>query len=307
MNRRPESFPELPTESHPFFLLPEKSVTLRLADGRDPVEIHYREAGDGIPVLLLHGLWTEAYTFRHLIGPLSKDMRLIIPELVDPSWLQAVETDFYYPGRLANLFLALIQELGLDKPVLVAHAESGLAALLLGLRQSQALRALMVVGASFELPLIVGAGGRVAANRWLIERRAMAGYKQPIQAAMAMIDYKDVTVTSRQEIRRLARRFMSLPTARVAMHIQALTRSPAYRKEITLELQAREDKPVAYPVPLGIVVGQADRLATPAQGEKLNSLFPGSELMVAENSSGAVQVEKHEWLVNAIRVLVRRE
>ena len=138
------------------------------------------------------------------------------------------------------------------------------------------------------------------ANNWLLERRAAACYWQPIQAAMAMIDYKDTTVTSRQEIRRLARRFTSLPSARAAVRIQAMTRLPAYRQEIAAELLARTEKPAAYPVPLGIVVGQADRLATPAQGERLNRLFPGSELLVAENSSGAVQVERHKWLADAI-------
>lgn len=302
LNRRPESFPELPAESHPFLLLPEKTVTLRLADDQEPVELRYREAGSGTPVLLLHGLWTEAFTFRHLIDPLYDDMRLIMPELVDPS----CEPDAYRPERLADIFLALIRDLGLARPVLVAHAESGLAGLLLGLRHPRALRALMVIGASLELPLMTGARGRIMANNWLLEQRAAAGCKQPIQAAMAMIDYKDSTVISRQEIRSLARRFMSLPSARAAVRIQAMTRSPAYRKEIARELQVRAEKQAAYPVPLSIVVGEADRLATLAQGKRLNRLFPGSELMLAENSSGAVQMERHEWLADAIRSLVRR-
>jgi len=39
--------------------------------------LHYREAGDGIPLVLLHSNGASAYEFEHVIGPLSERHRVL--------------------------------------------------------------------------------------------------------------------------------------------------------------------------------------------------------------------------------------
>ncbi|MBD87431.1 MAG: alpha/beta hydrolase, partial [Rhodospirillaceae bacterium] len=45
------------------------------------VTIHYVTAGQGAPLVLLHG-WPETwFQWRHVIGPLSKHFQIIAPDL----------------------------------------------------------------------------------------------------------------------------------------------------------------------------------------------------------------------------------
>jgi pimeloyl-ACP methyl ester carboxylesterase len=301
VRQKQESIPELPAESHPFFLLPEheKEVVPGQQGGKS-ILTRYREVGSGPPVLLLHGLWTSAYTFRHLIEPLSPSFRLIMPELIDPEGVHLLPGGDYHPHRLAGWMAGLMDSFGIQSPLVVAHGECGLAALLLGLRQPDRMRGLITVGTSTGLPALLGIKGRFRAQPWMVKRWARAGFKRPIQAALAMLDYADPAVVCRQEIRRLARRWSSLPAAMTTAGILAQTLSPSYRRDFQHVLQHRPAESSAFPAPLKLLIGQLDRLASPAHGEKINRAFPGSELLVAEGCGGTLQVEKPDWTADII-------
>ena len=42
---------------------------------------HYMEAGEGVPVVLLHGFPETSYAWRHQIPELAKKFRVIAPDL----------------------------------------------------------------------------------------------------------------------------------------------------------------------------------------------------------------------------------
>jgi len=299
VRQKQESIPELPAENHPYFLLPEQSLSLPSGpDGQPQIKISYRQAGQGKPILLLPGLWTSAYTFRHLIEPLSGNFRLIMPDLIDPQANQVLPQADYRPERLADLIQNICEALELERPFVVAHAESGLACLWLGLSNPDCLGALIAIAPAVNLPALTGLKGRLLAHPWLVARRAQNGFKRPIQTAIGMLEYADPAVFCRQEIRELARRWTSLPGANLSARILAQTRTPLYRRGFLQKLIA---SPTSFPVPLKLIFGQADRLATPAQGQKLNRMLPGSELLISEQGGAAVQVEEPKWLAKIIR------
>ena len=298
VRQKQESIPELPAENHPFFLLPERSLRISGSNGQSQIKLSYRQAGQGKPILLLPGLWTSAYTFRHLIEPLSGNFRLIMPDLIDPEANQVLPQADYRPERLADLIHNICKALELERPIVVAHAESGLACLLLGLNHPDCLGSLVAIATAVSLPALSGFKGRFMAHPWLVERRAQNGFKRPIQTAIGMLEYADSAVFCRQEIRELARRWANLPGANLSAKILAQTRTPLYRRGLMQKLMAGQ---TSFPVPLKLIFGQADSLATPAQGQKLNRLLPGSELLIAEQCAGAVQVEKPEWLAKIIQ------
>lgn len=290
------NLPELPPDTHPFYLLPERR--LELAGG---TEIAYREAGQGAPVLLLHGLWTCAYTFRSLIEPLAARHRVVIPQLIDPAGDNPLADDDYRPERLAGLIQSVCRGLDLLGPVVVGHAESGLAAMHLALDRPDAMRALVTVGMATELPrLSLRLKGWLLGNQRISEIWAQKGFSRPQLTALGMLDYADPAVVSRQEVRELARCWTTLPGARATSRILIQTLSKTYRTAVTERLASLAAGTGKFPVPLRLVHGTADTQAPPHQGEDIARSLPGAELLAAEGSGGAVQVEQPAWLARVI-------
>ena len=52
-----------------------------LAPGVSPVRVHYRDAGAGPPIVILHGGWGyDIYPFDRQIAALASDARVIAPD-----------------------------------------------------------------------------------------------------------------------------------------------------------------------------------------------------------------------------------
>lgn len=294
MRLKLSDLPELPAEPHSFLLQPEQTVAL--SDGRRGT---YRRAGQGQPVLLLHGLWTTAYTFRSLIEPLAEHCSLIMPELVDPDGTSGLVQAGCAPADLASLALALCDALEIERPVLVGHAECGLGVLELCLEAPERLAAAIVVGTSIELPFaarLVGRWrGRGGAKAW-----AKAAFAQPDRAALEMLSYADPAVLSRQEVRQLARGWAMWPSAQARAGLLSETLTAAFRRPTLEKVEAFAATGKNLDLPLALIYGNADRLVPAEHGQRLNRMLPGSELHLADRSSGAAQVEKPAWTADII-------
>lgn len=81
---------------------------------------HYLEAGEGAPVILLHGFPETSFAWRYQIPELAKHYRVIAPDLRGYG-----ETDKPYHGydkrTMAMDVLELVRALGLSKAALVSH------------------------------------------------------------------------------------------------------------------------------------------------------------------------------------------
>jgi pimeloyl-ACP methyl ester carboxylesterase len=121
-----------------FIVLQVADVLLRsspLAPDRSPVRIHYRDVGQGPPIVILHGGWGyDAYPFDRQVGALASRCRVVIPDRTgyggsEP--LDTLPTDFHQ--RAADETLAVIEALELDRPILWGHSDGAIIALLVGL------------------------------------------------------------------------------------------------------------------------------------------------------------------------------
>ena len=107
-----------------------------LAPGRSPVRIHYRDAGDGPAIVILHGGWGyDAYPFDRQIAALASRHRIVIPDRTgygrsEP--IDALATDFHQSA--ADETRAVIEALHLDRPILWGHSDGAIIALLMGLQ-----------------------------------------------------------------------------------------------------------------------------------------------------------------------------
>jgi len=107
-----------------------------LAPGRSPVRIHYRDAGDGPAIVILHGGWGyDAYPFDRQIAALASSHRIVIPDRTGYGRSEPIDTlatDFHQSA--ADETLAVIEALHLDRPVLWGHSDGAIIALLMGLQ-----------------------------------------------------------------------------------------------------------------------------------------------------------------------------
>jgi pimeloyl-ACP methyl ester carboxylesterase len=122
-----------------------------LAPGVSPVRIHYRDSGAGPPIVILHGGWGyEIYPFDRQVATLSTDHRLVIPDRTGyggSGRLVRQEIDFHQ--RAAAETFAVIDALGLERPVLWGHSDGAVIALLMGLSAPERLGGLIVEATHF--------------------------------------------------------------------------------------------------------------------------------------------------------------
>src|SRR4029453_18067633 len=107
-----------------------------LAPGRAGVRIHYRDAGPGRPIVILHGGWGyDAYPFDRQIAALASRHRIVIPDRTGyglSERIHTLATDFHQSA--AEETLAVIEVLNLDRPILWGHSDGAVIALLIGLQ-----------------------------------------------------------------------------------------------------------------------------------------------------------------------------
>src|SRR4051812_3665843 len=63
----------------------------------DGVRLQVAQAGDGPPLVLLHGWPQHWWSWRHLIGPLAERYRVICPDIRGMGWSDATRTGYDLP------------------------------------------------------------------------------------------------------------------------------------------------------------------------------------------------------------------
>ena len=118
------------------------------------VRLHVAEAGEGPPVVLLHGWPQHWWIWRKAIPALAEERRVICPDLRGFGWSEAPAGP-YEISELAGDVLALLDALELDEVDLVGHDWGGYTGFLLCLKAPERVRhylALGIVHPFFEPP-----------------------------------------------------------------------------------------------------------------------------------------------------------
>lgn len=106
---------------------------------------------DGVPLVLAHGFGTDQTMWRQFVPRFSAHHPVVS---FDHVGCGSSDIASYDAGRYATLrgyaddVVELLDELALDRPVYVGHSASGMIGLLASLQRPQALRAIVLIGAS---------------------------------------------------------------------------------------------------------------------------------------------------------------
>jgi len=109
------------------------------------VRLHVAEAGEGPPLVMLHGWPQHWWIWRKVIPALASERRVICPDLRGFGWSEA-PAGRYEISELADDILALLDELGLEQAELVGHDWGGYVGFLLCLSAPERIRHYLALG-----------------------------------------------------------------------------------------------------------------------------------------------------------------
>jgi 2-hydroxy-6-oxonona-2,4-dienedioate hydrolase/4,5:9,10-diseco-3-hydroxy-5,9,17-trioxoandrosta-1(10),2-diene-4-oate hydrolase len=248
------------------------------------------EAGEGAPVVLLHGGGpgaTGVSNYVRNIDALAQHFRVIVPDL--PGYGQSSkDLDFSDPfGDLATAVRGLLDELGLDKAHLVGNSYGGAAALRLALDRPDRVDRLVLMGP-----------GGIGTTRGL-----------PTKGLTSLLGYYGGEGPSREKLADFIRSYLvhdgsTVPEELIDLRYEAsiqpeVVASPPLRRPsglpTLLKMDLSRDRRLARcEVPTLVVWGAQDKVNKPSGGPFLARTMANCDLYVAANTGHWAQWERAE-------------
>ncbi len=274
-------------------------VDVRAADG--PLRVHLAEAGQGDPVLLLHGWPQHWYEWRRQVPLLASHRRLLMPDLRGFGWTEAPGRG-YDPETFAADAVALLDALELERVQLAGHDWGGFASLLAGLKHPERFSRILVMNAPvpwatpsprLARQLAMSWYGSVNAAPWLgrrLHERSLTWV-----AWILRRDLVDPRAITAGEAGIFARRYAIPERARAA---QLLYR--AYnRGAVDILVRHRYDAQ-RLTVPTRLLFGMRDRMISPALTEGWEGHADDLAVEYVEDSGHFIAEEKPELVAERI-------
>lgn len=126
------------------------------------VRTHVALAGEGPPVLLMHGWPQHWYLWRDVVPRVARDARLIAPDFRGFGWSDAPR-DGYEMEQLKRDMLALLDELGVREVSIAGHDWGGFVGFLLALDHPERVRSFLALNV---LPPWPARDRRVLRDAW---------------------------------------------------------------------------------------------------------------------------------------------
>jgi pimeloyl-ACP methyl ester carboxylesterase len=267
----------------------------------DGLDVHYKVAGQGEPALiLLHGFGASVYSWRDVMALLGEQGLVaafdrpafgLTERPLKGAWTGA---NPYAPETAADLTVALMDALQVERAVLVGHSAGGAIAIETALRHPERVRALVLVAPAvyeggappavqplLRLPQVRRLGPLLV--RWLLPRAGVQGvlsawydperippevleaYQRPLRAENWDRALWELTLASRR-----------VDTARLS--------------ELSM--------------PVLVITGDSDTIVSPADSQRLAEELPNAQLVVIPRSGHLPQEEHPALFVDAVGAFV---
>lgn len=213
------------------------------------LRLHYRELGEGPPVLLLHGWPTSSFLWRKVMVPIAQTRRVLALDL--PGFGDSDKPRDGYTFRFYREVLAgFLDALGIDRVGLAVHDLGGPVGLSFAVNAPQRVSALALLNTLVYPKLSWAAaafllGCRLPLVRWYLT--SQAGLKTAMQIGMARRDR-----LTQEVIDGVCRPFVS-EQARKALYSTAIRLSPRGLMQIAEGLPKLK-------IPVRIIYGANDRI-----------------------------------------------
>ena len=251
--------------------------------GSDSIEVHYKEAGAGQPtLLLLHGFGASLFSWREVMAPLAAQHRVIAFDRpafglterpLRGAWGTAAEWGRGIPygaEAQADLTLALMDELGVERAVLVGNSAGGAVAMLTALKSPERVQGLILIS-----PAVYN-GGAPAVTRWLLNTPQMQ-HLGPLIARRIQDWGVDFARSAWHDSTQIGEDVWAgyLAPLQVQNWDRALWELTAASRPTGLAERLDE-----FTLPVLVITGDDDRIVPTAQSERLAQALPNARLTV---------------------------
>ncbi|MEH2126033.1 alpha/beta fold hydrolase [Nostoc sp.] len=287
---------------------PKGRQSLVITDAKGyPVQIAYGEKGKGKPLILLHGMGSWSYNWRHSVVALSKHYRVICFDAKGFGFSEKPLSRKEHNGHQVIEFQRIIQALCDEPAVIVAESLGGLVALALAQESPQLIGRLVVVNVPVfaeQLPhwsmwLLAQTPLEVMQT---IDSLRLAYLFAPLFREVMAIERRgvlfDPSVLTQEDIYWITYPFTELPgtIAKVAEELQIAAREienwQANKPNMLTKIQNNLS---AINCPTLVLWGEQDSWFPASHGKKLHQHIPNSKLQILSNcchdaSTGASEV-----------------
>ncbi|WP_088285095.1 alpha/beta fold hydrolase [Kineosporia sp. A_224] len=265
-------------------------------------DLHYVHAGEGPPIVFLHGVLGSTRVWARLAAEMSQDHFVLAPDLFGHGMSAKPAGDYSLAGHAA-VVRDLLDSLGLAQVTLVGHSLGGGIALEftylfpdrvdrlvlvasggLGREVNVLLRAPTLPGAELVLPLVASGFARRQGDK-LARALAFVGVKGSTDVAEAWHGFEQLADGDGR------RAFLATIRAVVGYDGQRLS--------------AAELLPRLH-VPTLVVWGDKDRMIPLSHAQDAVALMPDARLVVLENAGHFPHLDQPERFVEAVREFVGR-
>ncbi|MDZ8259823.1 alpha/beta hydrolase [Nostoc sp. ChiQUE01b] len=287
---------------------PKGRQSLIISDAKGyPIQIAYGERGRGKPLILLHGMGSWSYNWRHSVAPLSKYYRVICFDAKGFGFSEKPLSRKEHNGHQVIEFQRIIQALCDEPAVIVAESLGGLVALALAQENPQLIGRLIVVNVPVfaeQLPHW---------SMWLLAQTPLEVMQTidslrltylfaPLFREVMAIERRgvlfDPSILTQEDIYWITYPFTELPgtIAKVAEELQIAAREienwQANKPNMLTKIQNNLS---AIKCPTLVLWGEQDSWFPASHGKKLHQYIPNSKLQILSNcchdaSTGASEV-----------------
>ena len=224
----------------------------------------YIEAGEGTPIIVLHGLMGGLSNFDSVINYFSKKgYQVIIPEL--PLYtMSLLKTNVKSFAKYLNDF---IKFKGFDEVILLGNSLGGHIGLYHTKLYSKSVKALIITGSSGLYESSMGGGYTKRSDYEVIKKKAQDVFYDPAVATKEIVDEVYETVNDRHKL---------IKTLAIA--------KSAIRHNMAKDLPKLQ-------TPTCIIWGKNDNVTPPEVAEEFHTLLPDSELHWIDKCGHAAMME----------------
>ncbi|MYB75726.1 MAG: alpha/beta fold hydrolase [Chloroflexi bacterium] len=134
------------------------------------LQIHYRVAGSGPPLILIHGIFANLFGWRHVFDQLAKEHTVYALDLKGHGLSDKPANSDYSPFGMADLIAHFMDALGIESAAVLGQSMGGAIAAALAVRHPTRVQRLVLVDAAgyalnyHIMPLLTRVAGSAAAG-----------------------------------------------------------------------------------------------------------------------------------------------
>lgn len=227
-------------------------------------EFKYLEAGEGEPLILLHGLFGALSNFGPLFEHFTKKYKVIVPMLPLYS-MPMLNTNV---DNLARFLERFIKHKGYPHVNIIGNSLGGHVALVYCSRHHDMVRSLVLTGSSGLYENAFGGGFPRREDKEFIRKKVAVTFHDPKHADDALVDEVYETINDKAKLIRI------LSLAKSAIRHNMATEIPKLK------------------MPVLLIWGKQDIITPPHVAEEFHSLIPHSELHWIDDCGHAAMMEQ---------------